>query len=218
MAQEGWRKKDGIGGVFSPSHCSGAIYGWSGDAVYTQYLTAIRSSTGEEIWRHEASWPPIFSGEMMYSGYSRSGTYSDGTFIIAVNVRTGERLWTFTITEPPYGGPPGNFPLPLAVDLDGTVYVGHTSENRIYWLNPSTGIPVGSYEVLSWPGNSPAIAVYDGIVYLPTGRDLYALDSSANELLWRTKYVSGYAPRVANGIVYLHSPQGITAVKAEPPR
>ena len=217
-----WHKEGASRDVFSPSHCSGVVYGTLRDGVYTSYLSAIHPSTGKELYRQEASWShPIINGERLYSAYSRRGTYSDGTFLIAVNIPTGNRLWKFAIVGPGYAGPDSNLPLPLAVDTDGTLYVLRISENRIHRLEPSLGRELGSYEALAGAISPLSIGVSGSVAYLPTQRGLYAIDLSANELLWRTEFHRDNAwfwPQVANGIVYLTSPQGVYAVKAEPPR
>ena len=218
-----------IGPIISPTPCNRVAfvrlsYGVSStSSLWDHYLYAFDASTGKELWH---SGPhdniisfPIFMREIVYVGVSENeyyGGHSD--YIYALSASTGESLWHFKISEPNHGGLSGNVPLPLFADIDDTVYVQHISENRIYRLNSLTGEVLWNYQPIAGPLRPYSIGASGGIAYLPTQRGLYAIDSSSDELLWRTEGYTRFFPKVANGIVYLTSREGVYAVKAEPPR
>ena len=215
-----WRRDGLMVRGFSSTHCTGAIYlelsqHYQPGSARMSSLHALYPSTGEDIWQgstgRSIQSTPVFSGTIVYVGGSTSGYEGTKRYLSALDLSTGSRLWGIEIAQLN-----GNTPMALSADIDGTVYVHQGSS--ISRIDSLTGRVLGSYQVLAGPVSPYSIGSSEGVAYLPTQRGLYAIDVSAGELLWRTELGSVFWPQVANGIVYLTSPQGVYAVKAEPPR
>jgi outer membrane protein assembly factor BamB len=63
----------------------------------------------------------IYQGKLFSYGYSGE--------LIAYNITTGEKLWTYTATQEGFESPYGNYPLSLACIADGKVYMYSTEHS-----------------------------------------------------------------------------------------
>jgi outer membrane protein assembly factor BamB len=170
--------------------------------------------------------PPILAGDVLYTG---SG---DGT-LYAVDVRTGEKLWST-----------GGFSqLENSGAVSGDTLVAGGYDGRVRGLDRHTGEVLWSFDTVNFVQASPLIvddrvyvatdhALYalelltgklrwqiptgnegaymgppayeDGIIYTTGGKSLLAVDSTNGKELWRTQHSDMFtAPAVANGLIYV---------------
>lgn len=183
------------------------------DVIYVWPFAALDPATGESIpsfhgFDFDASnarpdAKPTFNNCIAYG--MKAERYSSNNYASAADVSSGETLWSFSTNES------SQFGVTYSLGDDGIVYI--LQDNHVFALNSSTGNTLWSYEFLASPLGT--LAYFDEVLYVPTNRGLYALDTSTQELLWRTTEVSAIAaPKVANGIVYLTSRE-IAAIKGE---
>jgi len=116
-----WRKRlDGK--IFTPLILfRGVLY-----LGFSRYITCLRASDGEEIWRFETRGevhsPPIIDGEFLYGG-------SDDGFLYALTRREGRLRWSFPTSGKIRGAP---------LVFEQTLFAG-SYDNYIYALHPDSG-------------------------------------------------------------------------------
>ncbi|UCD25210.1 MAG: PQQ-binding-like beta-propeller repeat protein, partial [Gemmatimonadota bacterium] len=145
--------------ISSPSVVDGSVYVGSRDG----FMYALDQATGEFKWRadHAVSWAmssPAVLGDVLYSGTS------DGRFVHALDVDTGEELWRlvgagYTWSSPAVAG--------------GTVYIGDGG-GYLRAIDRETGQERWNYKAGDGVLSSPV--VHEGVVYF--GSDdgaIYAL-------------------------------------------
>ena len=145
--------------ISSPTVSDGTVFVGSRDG----FMYALDQSTGEFLWRadHAVSWAmssPAVSGAVLYSGTS------DGAFVHALDVTSGDELWRFIGNGYTWSSP--------AVANDG-VYIGDGG-GYLWALDRATGAVRWSYQTGASVLSSPAVV--DGMVYV--GSDdgaIYAL-------------------------------------------
>jgi hypothetical protein len=145
--------------ISSPAVVDGTVYVGSRDG----FMYAIDQTTGERKWRadHRVSWAmssPAISGDVLYSGTS------DGAFVHALDVISGEEIWRFVAGGYTWSSP--------AVADDG-VYIGDGA-GRLLALDRETGDVRWSYGTAGAVLSSPVVA--DGLVYFGSDDgNVYAL-------------------------------------------
>jgi outer membrane protein assembly factor BamB len=112
----------------SPAVAGGTVFFGSRDGKFY----ALDASTGELRWRYDHSTPWVISSAAIHQGAAIVGT-SDGLYMHAMNVETGEEIWRFETGDRVFSSP--------AVS-GGVVYVGVHS-GRFLALDAASGI-------LSW--------------------------------------------------------------------
>jgi outer membrane protein assembly factor BamB len=134
--------------ISSPALVDGTVYVGSRDG----HMYAIDQATGEFKWRadHRVSWAmssPAVVGDVLYSGTS------DGAFVHALDVASGDELWSFVTDGYTWSSP--------AVAGDG-LYIGDGS-GYLWALDRETGEVHWSYRARGGVLSSPAVV--DGMVY-----------------------------------------------------
>ena len=116
------------------------------------HMYAVDQAAGELEWRadHRVSW--AMSSPAIVDGVLYSGT-SDGTFVHALDVTSGDELWRFIARGYTWSSP--------AVAGDG-VYIGDGGGN-LWALDRATGAVRWRYRTRGPVLSSPAVA--DGVVY-----------------------------------------------------
>jgi len=127
------------------------------------FLYALDKTSGKQLWRvdHEVSW--IISAVAVKDSFVVTGT-SDGRFVQAVNLNTGNQIWKFHAVNVVWSSP---------VLCGDKVYVG-SHEGQLYCLDLKTGEKISSFKAGDIIFSSPVIA--DNLLYF--GSDdgyLYAL-------------------------------------------
>ena len=138
----------------------GTVYVGSKDT----HLYALDGQTGEQKWRINLSgmsWvtsAPAIAGGMVYAGTS------DGHQLHAVQMDTGQEVWSFMTRGWVWSSP--------AV-AEGVVYVG-SGDRHLYAIDAHSGEELWSFETERAVYASPVVA--DGLVYVgSTDGNLYAL-------------------------------------------
>lgn len=127
------------------------------------FLYAVERATGKERWRmdHKVSW--VMSKPAIAEGKVFTGT-SDGRFIQAIDLQTGQEVWKFTIQNVCWSSP---------TFADGVVYIG-SDEGRLYALNADTGEKEWQFRTGSRVRSTPVVK--DGVIYFGShDGSLYAL-------------------------------------------
>jgi outer membrane protein assembly factor BamB len=133
------------------------------------FLYAVERATGRERWRmdHKVSW--IMSNPAIADGKVFTGT-SDGRFVQAVDLQTGQEVWRFSIQNVCWSSP--------AV-ADGVVYIG-SDEGRLYALDSQTGQKKWQFRVGGRVRSNPVAK--DGMVYFGSHDGyLYALTGESTK-------------------------------------
>ena len=173
--------------------------------VYTTY-NAHNASTGQLMFnytRYGGNTSPTVSNGMIFMGTKANDTNNylgSGGGVLAINAKTGEKIWSFTGNEDEFWYV-GTVYYPPAV-TDGVVYFSAVS--GVYALNAQTGSQIWhSFAIQSDSIGDACIAVGDGCVYINVGGQLHCLDASSGLQKWAYSTLSkGICPAVVNGVVY----------------
>ncbi len=154
----------------SPAVAGGRIFFGSRDGKFY----AVEASTGELAWRFDHSTPWVVSSPAIYQGAAIVGT-SDGLFLHAMNIETGEEIWRFETGDRVFSSP--------AVS-GGVVYVGVHS-GRFLALDAATG-------ALSWELRCGGAVMSSPVVH--EGRAYFGCDDGS---VYAVRLEGGPAPRRA---------------------
>jgi outer membrane protein assembly factor BamB len=186
-----------------------AYAGAANGAVY-----ALRASDGKVLWRHKintgASAAPLVSAGIIFIT-ANIGDVGPGT-LYALQTSDGIELWHYTSSDP------------LSVPLldNGIVYVTSydvVSQNgSLVALRASDGTQLWHDTARGFSYNAPVVG--NEVVYVSTTADngsgaVYALWANNGTQIWHdttTTFTS--VPLVSNGIAYLVSDQGLSALQA----
>ena len=146
-------------------------------------IYAIDTATGEQNWAHDAggivrSSPTIVDGTVYIGAHCQSAECAEFDSseigeVLALDLETGELLWSFETTA-------GVVSTPAVTD--NAVFVG-TSAGAMRALDRDTGETVWSYETGALVASSPAVV--DGSVYFGDVRGtFYGLDVTDGTELW----------------------------------
>ncbi|MDB5238641.1 MAG: Quinonprotein alcohol dehydrogenase [Candidatus Kaiserbacteria bacterium] len=97
---------------------------------------------------------PVIDESRIYFG-------TDAGRFLALDQRTGETVWSFSIAKHPSGK--GIFSSPVL--HEGTVYFG-AYDGNVYALDAATGKLKWAYTDADWVGSSPALNVKKGLLYI----------------------------------------------------
>ncbi len=153
--------------VGAPAYADGIVY-----AGTTEGLVALRSSTGDLLWRVDLGGDP-FGTVVVANGIAYVGPGAGVTTgrLRAVDAKTGHLLWQIDepLTSPSVAGS-----LAVSVGSNGVVSARDTATGHERWRFQDSGI-----------NRAPAIA--NGVVYVPadTEHRIYALDATTGNVLWQ---------------------------------
>ncbi len=137
--------------------------------------------SGMVEWRLDAgeliAHAPVVAGDMAYVA---SGSSSATGQIIALDLNTGEKIWTYRLDSIASGSP---------VVAGDFVFAGMRG-GRIVGLDRHTGAERWSFQAEDLAHGSPAVR--DGALYFAS-MSLYALDAATGELRWSHKLEGGRA-------------------------
>jgi outer membrane protein assembly factor BamB len=169
--------------------------------VYTA-SDAYNATTGQLLFNYSSyggSTSPVYSNGKIYLG-SNYKMMTSPSGIIALNAKTGSKIWNFTTKKSFYlfGG---MLYFPPAV-ADGVVYF--FSVDGAYALNAKTGIQIWHNSAISNEhGSFSLVSVANGQVYINVLGLLYCLKASSGSVLWTFATGAGdVCPAVADGYVY----------------
>src|SRR6266568_5858553 len=186
-----------------------AYVGAANGAVY-----ALRSGNGSLLWRHKIN-PGAGAAPLVDSGtvYITAGMSDVGPgYLYALRASDGIQLWRYTSSDP--------LSTPLVansiayvtsndvVSQNGSLVALRASDGSQLWHDTTRG---SSY-------TSPIVD--NNVVYVSANEDngpgrVYALRASDGSQLWHyTTNTYSYVPTVVNGIAYLFSDQGLSALQA----
>jgi uncharacterized repeat protein (TIGR02543 family) len=187
-----------------PAVENGVLYIGSAD----NHVYALNATDGTLIWSHPTSgsvWrTPTIANNIVYAVTFNSTLGS----MVALNITTGQELWSYGITNCIYISTP--------VDGYGIVYAAFRSSSdvgKIVALNATTGAEVWSNEKTSW--GSPALA--HGIVYFATvDRYLNAFNATTGSQIWSTPFsgLSPAQPIITDDVVYYKTDRKMYAFDA----
>ncbi len=132
------------------------------------FLYAVNKETGKEDWRmdHHVSW--VISTVAVKDSIVVTGT-SDGRFVQAVNLNTGNEIWKFKTVSIVWSSP---------LIFNNDVYIG-SQEGILYCLNLHNGKKITSFQASGKTFSSPVVS--DTLLYFGTDKGLmYALKRSNN--------------------------------------
>ena len=190
---------------FSPAVINGVIYLPGGVTV-----NALNAANGAQLWSDAPfiNLEVYFTSPIVADGVVYVSTTQSAGFLFAFNAKTGNELWSKSITPSEFWSSP-------AV-VNGVVYVG-TDEytlnpnNGVYALNAKNGGQLWNYSSGFSVGASPVVV--GRVVYFVTYEGtIYALNAQNGIQLWN--YTTGgpgpvySSPAVANGVVYAGSDDG----------
>ncbi|MEX2624797.1 MAG: PQQ-binding-like beta-propeller repeat protein [Acidimicrobiia bacterium] len=187
----------GLGGQVStsPVIVGELVVAMSGDTLH-----GLDFSNGDQRWSRAlspGSHSPLALGSVLYVGGA------DGV-VRAIDSAVGAELWAKEVEGPLTG--------PLA--SDGRRVIAVTGSGSIIAFDPD-GLPLWTQTVAGVPVDGPVVA--DGVVYVASGRAMYALDVATGDLGWSVDVGSDIvaAPAVAYGLAYLSTDLGeVVAINA----
>lgn len=188
----------GFGTFFTgdPAVAGGVVYIPASTSDASLY--AVDAKTGAPRWSVNygsmvRSSPAVANG-VVYAGMDDGSLY-------ALDANTGILHWK---------SPTLGTSMRAAAVGNGLVFVGATDGNdnpALYGINASNGAIVWKFLTggIGYNLSSPAYA--NGVVYMPGGVGLYALDANTGAVLWQDlgPANSGGSPTVVNGVVYINS-------------
>ena len=118
----------------------------------------------------------------------------------AFNALTGQALWTNNTVKSDTS----------PVVANGLVYFGGNNNNA-FALDAKTGAVRWSVQLGGY-NNTVSPAMANGVFYIGAyDNNLYAFDGTTGKILWRAVPGAGYAPAVANGVIYTSTDGGLMA-------
>ena len=174
---------------------SGAIVQEGGPRTTASYVYAYTAATGKQLWisgkiGDVVLSTPTVSNNVVYVG-------SQDTYVYALNAQTGARLWRHQLGGPIYASP---------VVANGVLFAGVAS-------NPSTVAPSRTSDTTTTGGSIVALdvgtgnliwqqaqinnyagsslALFGHLIYAgSTDNEVYALDTAAGSVVWRSQMAS----------------------------
>ncbi|MGI5204876.1 PQQ-binding-like beta-propeller repeat protein [Spirillospora sp. CA-108201] len=193
----------------------GTVYLADGDGV----VHAVDAATGDRRWQSDRAWGAghsmVVAGDVMYvSGYTDSSRDGDSSWVFALDVDSGRRLWEYEprqmLTGPALSG--------KQLYFYGRRGGGYAS--TVYALNTGTGKRAWSHATdIVW-----ALTAADDVVYyVANGRkekspQLHALNAETGERLWKAPFAEDVYKRpesltVADGVLYAIGADGTLSAR-----
>ena len=151
-----------------PVHTSPAV---AGEQLYLGLqdwrVLALDRGTGQTRWEFQMQ-NPVAGSAAVAQGMVYIGSL-DG-FLYALDAATGKRIWQFKTQAQPLAPP---------AFAAGTLFVGST-EGILYALHARTGLTWLRFRTRDRLQDSPVVA--NGLVYFPSGGQLYAVAAEAREI------------------------------------
>ncbi len=174
---------------------------------------ALRASDGSLLWHYNTAGPvpgpdspPVGSDGIIYVSADVDQGFGNTTgYIYALRGSDGALLWRYTTDGYVY----------TPTVAGGVVYVGSMA-GSLAALRASDDTLLWRYTA---EGSMATPVVVNGIVYVDIDQSpdnpnyLYALRASDGKFLWRTPSYA-YAPVIVNGVVYITSQAGLSALRA----
>ena len=171
------------------------MYTTSSDGAASLYALDAKTGALRWSWKQssmEDSSPAVANG-VVYAGMSDGSLY-------ALNAATGALHWKSPTI--------GRYIRGVAVGK-GLVYVGGTDGNdhpALYGINASNGAIVWKFLTGGTGFNFSSPTFANGVVYMPGGVGVYALDANTGAILWQDPAPAnpGASPVVVNGVLYIN--------------
>jgi hypothetical protein len=166
------------GGMFGGGLMSGpTVDPEDGVFIFNEPMTrqwwGFSLETGDPIWgptEPENSWNYYGMSATIYDGKLISyGGGMAGTDLVAYDITTGDKLWTYVPAQEGFESPYGTYPLMLAAVCDGKLYMYSTehSPSQPLWrgsymrcINATNGDEI--WKLLLWDGTYNGGAISDG--------------------------------------------------------
>jgi outer membrane protein assembly factor BamB len=193
------------GWLTAPSYADGRIFfGLSNNAGG---VICLNASTGEEIWKQDASPYFVMGNPLVHNGIVYVGVTDNNTR--AFNATTGHYEWGYKTDGPVYSSPAA----------DGNILFFGSDDAKLYALDISGVAPVSVWNFTANGAIQSTPAIEGGKVFFGSdNHTLYALDEMTGELIWswattsvNVKLRNGVA--IANNIVYVTS-EDVTKIYA----
>ena len=152
------------------------------------------------VWKFKTKLPigsAIISSPAIFDDVVCFGD-DDGSFY-AVNIKTGEKKWTFKTNKPIYSSP---------VISNGVVYFG-SNDGYLYAVNIKTAQEKWKFKTKGRVESSPVI--FDGVICFGSHDEhLYVVNVKTGQEKWKFKTKGGIfcSPAISNGVVYFGSLDG----------
>lgn len=171
-------------------------------------VVSVSAATGAIVRRTQVDTPGAISHVAVRDGVAVV-TGAEGR-VVALDLASGTRLWSRRLTADI------QFYAHSPVIREGRVFVTH-GQGFLQALDLRTGRRLWSHRLPSPVFTAPAAA--GGLVYVAAGDagvpDLFAYDAETGALRWsRSAGTSASSPTVANGVLYVGTFHGGTALKA----
>ncbi len=178
-------------------------------------LYAIDAATGQEKWKKALggiSSIPVVHDEIVYTGANSS---SLGHPVYAININTGDIIWTYQMTD-------GGYIFANPAYHGKTIFLSTELSGNLHALDALNSDKKWEFKAVKEDGYGFSPTIANNIVYHGLTNSLYALDASNGSEKWKFTYnhegastsVSYPDPIVENGVVYAATGQKIYAVDA----
>ena len=203
--EEKWKFETGDIIYSSPAILNGVVYYGAVDHLLDGYLYALDAKTGEEKWKFlldNVELSPAVSDGVVYVG---AVDYLMDQYLYAVDAKTGKEKWKFMPEYDIFSSPEVS---------DGMVYFG-SRDNHLYAVDAKTGEEKWKFETL---GGIYSPAVSNGVVYICSSNNLYAVDIELAEKLAPAKKTAEQKQKELNLKRQKEEKQRIEKEKAEEER
>lgn len=156
--------------VASPLQIDGVAYVATSD----NFLLALDSETGNEIWRFEAdfslwSQPVHHDGILYITSMDRN--------IYAINAADGSEIWSVELS--------GAMSAKPVLNVEDNLVYAASYDRSVHALNMDSGAEAWVVEATDWIWSAPALA--DGKLYFgDSSGNVFAADASTGEILWES--------------------------------
>lgn len=175
-----------------PTIDDGHIY-YVNDNSKREYLSAIDSETGKEIWNYQfrknetcSGSPEVYKGRVYVSSFEISENFESSLGrVSSIDAKTGKRIWNFETEDNEIFEANESCTI-----LQGRLYIGSIgfvdgAKPKVYALDTKTGKKIWSYSDDSDEKYYYHLVADSGRIYVQSAKVVYALDARKGDIIWR---------------------------------
>ena len=169
-------------------------------------MLAFDVASGNLKWQYKTNsvWGSVAVDTA--AGIVFTGTGNPNAAVLALNARTGQLVWKYSVPNSP-----GDTDVGGGIDVGGNGLIYANSKNgNVYAINETSGTTAWATTIAAQLdfADVSAPAFSNGVVYVgSTDNNLYALSATTGAIIWKAAVGSKVAssPAIANGVVYFAS-------------